>query len=206
MLKKAKGFSLIELIVSLALGAAVVSALFSLLTHITTHFYKVQQFSRLVNEIHVLSLAIDNHVRQAGYDGSAHINHPLVNGKSSQFSQALSLALPGPSGGYECVQFSYDTNNDGVFTPKKPNEQFGYRLKDGSIEVPMGSATCTSGMWQDLTDKAFITITQFQIEKLPLTSSTPRTMLAFRLTARLSRKPEIEQQIEWLTPVWNSDE
>ncbi|MFC3094733.1 hypothetical protein DRW07_12385 [Alteromonas sediminis] len=207
MLVNRNGFTVIELAVTITLASLATTAMLSLLSSAALHFYKSQQYSRLINEVQLISMIIDRHVRYAGFDGKALAKHTLLTSTKSPFTDPITLGMKDKNGAFSCVEFVYDHDGDGMLPTKKSKEHFGYRLKGGSIEVPMGNATCIGGTWQDLTDPTFINIVNFTVIKnTPLFNATSkRSYLSFHLTAQLTHMPEVEITFAWLTPVWNDN-
>lgn len=169
MLKRQLGMSLVELMVGLLMGAiavAAVSAIYQLTTSNTRRQLESIHLHATVQQI--LSL-IEADARRSGY---WHMRWGLDTPANNPFQlDATDLrigAYPGEPPD-SCVLIAYDLDNDGkVGVGECPSahcpdwsdtdnvEQFGFRLKDGAIQMRYGgtSFSCDTGRWQALTESA----------------------------------------------------
>jgi type IV pilus assembly protein PilW len=150
------GFSIVELLVGTAVGLVIVAAGTTVVTRHARENRALAIESRLTQDLRTAADIIARDLRRAGYwggsasgvrsdDGSAVVANPyaLVT-PAAAASDAVRLA------------FSRDgSENDSLDS----NERFGFRLRNGAIELQLGDAN-----WQALTDGATLTVTAFEVE------------------------------------------
>jgi type IV pilus assembly protein PilW len=143
-----RGVSLVELLVGLALGLFIVAIATSLLVARLQSHRELLLQSRLMQDLRVAADIVARDLRRAGYWGEA--------GAASATRANPYTALTVDAPGSESIGFRYsrDEHEDhGV----DANEQFGFRLHEGVIEMLLG------GRWQALTDSTTMTVTAFSI-------------------------------------------
>ena len=147
-----RGFTIVELLVGLALGLLVTAAAASLvLTHLREHRALWLQ-SRLMQDLRVAADMVTRELRRAGYWSDA----------------TVATANPHATFDTSAVDTVYSYSHD---TPGAPGvdagEQLGFRLRHGAIEMMLGR-----GNWQALTDSGSVSITAFTVtpdaQELPL--------------------------------------
>lgn len=158
--QKQRGASLVELMIAMVLGIASLSMLASVTGYgVGTNANLLSQ-SRLTEELRAALFLIKREVRRAGINGDAleRVQDPVAN--PSNFANSIVLgAYPGEDAS-SCILFTYDSNLDGVLDVGGTNESYGFRLRDGAIEVRQAGAGCEEDGWQDLTDSQMIEITE----------------------------------------------
>ena len=142
-----RGWSMIELMIGLLIGlfiAAVGSTMF--VGQLRTSRLLLNE-ARLSQDLRTASDVIARDLRRSGYFGGA-----------TDAGRANPYAAIGPAGAASdaiSLRYSMDaTENNSVDS----NEQFGFRLHAGVIELQLGA-----GNWQALTDANTLTITRFNI-------------------------------------------
>ena len=162
------GFSLIELLVGLASGLFVVAAAIGLLTsHLQENRALVVE-TRLMQELRSAADRITRDLRRAGYwgDATAAVWQP---DSASRVNPYLALAPTAAASNSASFRYSRDpTENQAVDL----NEEFGYRLRNGNIEVLLG------GSWQTLTDSGTLVVTAFNVS--PQVNEQPLEQLCSR--------------------------
>ena len=146
---------MVELLIGLAIGLFIVAASTSLLTGNLRENRLLLIESRLMQDLRTAADMITRDLRRAGYWAAA---------DAGVRSDAGTPTLPNPytelAPGYAAAdnvsfRFSRDaTENNTVDS----NEQFGFRLRNGAIELQLGA-----GNWQALTDINTLTVTQFSV-------------------------------------------
>ena len=140
-----RGLSLIELMVGVTIALFITVAGGSLLVgHLRENRALVLE-ARLTQDLRTAADVITRDLRRAGYWGhaGAGANPYAALSPSTTSAEAVSL------------RYSMDANeNDSVDS----NEQFGFRLRNGAIELQLGA-----GNWQALTDAGTITVTAFGV-------------------------------------------
>jgi prepilin peptidase dependent protein B len=149
------GLSLIELMVGLTVGLFVATAALAVLAINLRENRKLLLEARLLQDLRSASDLITRDLRHAGYWAAAEqgVALPATTGVVANPYAATWLA----SDASNTISFNYSrdgTENDAVDS----NDQIGYRLRAGVVEVHVGS-----GGWQALTDSATFNVTEFRI-------------------------------------------
>jgi len=190
------GVSLVELMVGLALGLLVTAAGLSLLASQWREQRSSTAAMRLMQELRSAADIIGRDLRRAG--------HWAAPGAAAANPYA---AFAPQAAASDAAQFAYSRDNsenhllDG-------NEQFGLRLRNGVIELLLGT-----GGWQALTDAGTLFVTEFSLQpagrSVPLlehcatpcppgTTCEPRIeqrSVAIRITARATDDPALVRRL-----------
>ncbi|ALS99174.1 hypothetical protein [Lacimicrobium alkaliphilum] len=192
-----KGSSLIELMISMLLGLTSLSLLASVAGYgIGTNANLLGQ-SRLTEEMRAAIFLIGREVRRAGINGNAMsvVQNPTDN--PAVFSSTITLgSYPGEPAN-SCILFSYDANFNGNLDLENPNERYGFRLKDGAVEVRQGGTGCTQGGWQDLTDSQVVEITALIFTlKQTVNGQVTSYQVDIEIVGELIGKPEFNRRYQ----------
>ncbi len=166
---KQYGGSLVELMISMALGFASLTAMSSLVSHGIGLNNSLMAKSRLDEEIHSVATVINQELKRAGYNAQV---ESLITQPSSfinYFDNSLVISAHPNEAANSCISFRYDRNQNGKLDALSTNEQFGFRLRDHAIEIRVDDKTCSQGYWQDLTDPQVIKVTNMQFKLIRLT-------------------------------------
>ena len=156
---KQRGASLVELMVAMALGITSLAAVTSLVGYGIGMNAKLLANSRLNEEVNAIGQLLIRDIKRAGYtaDTIAMVSDPVAS--PSLFANSIAVSeYPGEDAN-SCLIFSYDRNSNGVIDTVGTNENFGYRLNNGAIEIRIGGAACTATGWQNLSDTSVVNIT-----------------------------------------------
>jgi type IV pilus assembly protein PilW len=150
-----RGFSLIELMVSITLGLIVLAALAALLGLTVRGSTETLRSARLNQDLSAVLEVMANDIRRAGY----------TDGQVEYDDATRDLALPSTS----CLVYSYNRNSDSASGAPDTNidnaELNGFELRGGAVRMrrACGGAACSTGCgtgaWEAITDPAVITIT-----------------------------------------------
>lgn len=159
--RRQAGVSLVELLIGITLGLFIVGAgLIVLVTHLRESRALIAQ-SRLMQDLRTTTDLIARDLRRAGYWGDAAAGvwpRDAVPGPgpgSVASNPYAALAVSGTSAPAVAFRFSRDAvENDRV----DDNEQFGYRLRGGALEMQLGA-----GRWQAMTDIGSMRVTRLDI-------------------------------------------
>lgn len=169
---KCTGFSLIELMITILIGAVLMIGLLTFLVSGLVSNKNVLESTKLNQEMRSIMLLISRDLRRSGYWGStATTGNPF---------QTISTSTPG------CVLFSYDRLNAGpAIVPD--NEKYGYQLRDNTIMMRSGGATssCTpseTNTWEALTDSSVI-----KINTLTFTPDEAKNSVTIKLSGELTK-------------------
>lgn len=159
---RSRGMSLIELLVGTAIGLVIVAAGTMIVVSNVRENRALVIEARLMQDLRTAADIVSRDLRRAGYwaasasgvrgdDGSAMVANPYAAvTPENAASDAASLS------------FSRDASENGMVDS---NEQFGFRLRNGAIELQLGESN-----WQALTDPATLAVTTFSVE--PRTEET----------------------------------
>ncbi len=170
-IKKQGGFTLVEFMLSIALGMSVISSV--LIGYLATYSGSVNTlaYSKLSLEMSTLMDLMITDIRRAGYSnnptvGTTPANNAfnLVNNTAPEVYAALDATDAGSVGSGLCITYSYDANRDGAVGA---DELFGFRRNGGVVETRTTGDladpdTCLEDLnntWDELTDPDFMTVT-----------------------------------------------
>lgn len=217
MLIRQRGFSLIELMVSIGIGAILMLGLVMMYSTSSKHSNETMEQNRLAQELNATVQMMSADIRRAGYwrlavndIGTGQNNNPYMDANTN-----MDIATNGTN---DCILLSYDSYNDGAVKPINTagdDERYGYRLSNGAIQARPNAANfvcdAAANAWEDITDVNFITITSFAIVKneVPVFisgTSGPKMIVRdvdIHLTAQLVRDPNTTRTINYNIKVRN---
>lgn len=164
LIKKNAGFTLMELMVALAINMLLITALVAIFSNNLYHYNKTLSTNQLNQQLQAAMTLMATDIRRAGYWANANSNvgtspnnNPFMSTSSgTDVSTAVSDS---------CILFAYDRNNNGTLpsiSSASDDERYGYRLKNGVLQTrPYGATfdcTAAASNWENVTDSA-ITIT-----------------------------------------------
>ncbi|MCF2948343.1 prepilin peptidase dependent protein B [Paraglaciecola aquimarina] len=191
-----QGSSLVELMISMALGFASLTAMTSLVAHGISLNNSLMAKSRLDEEINGVLAVIGQDLKRAGYQGLTEdmLLNPTVF--VNPFANSIQISNFGSEVSNSCITFDYDRNQNGLLDTKLVNEEFGFRLKDKAIEIRVDGYKCSQSYWQDLTDPQVVQINDlvFSIDKLTH-QQISMTQINVSLQAELVKYPEFSKLI-----------
>jgi prepilin peptidase dependent protein B len=154
-----RGFSLVELMIAMALGLGSLSVIASVIGYGIGTNAKLLANSRLSEEINAIGSLITRDVKRAGYNGdtTALVTDPTAS--PSAFAHSVVVSQHPDEVPNSCIVFAYDRNSNGVLDTAGTNENYGFRLRNGAVEIRMAGAGCTDVGWQNLTDTDMVSIT-----------------------------------------------
>jgi type IV pilus assembly protein PilW len=152
--RRCRGFSLVELMVGMAIGLVVVLGAMSMVVQIQTGSWNLQVETRLNQDLRAAADVIARDLRRGGYWGDAIRGTQTVGGTSTT-PQNPYAAVSGSTSAGLAYGFSRDAVENNVLDA---GEQFGFRLSSGMLQMQT-----SNGVWQDLTDSKNLTITAFNI-------------------------------------------
>jgi len=153
--RRQRGFSLVELMIGLVLGLFIVAAATTLLVSRIREHRALLVESRLMQDLRTSADLVTRDLRRAGYWGkaTAAMWQPGISGIVANPYTALAPAAAASDA--VSFRFSRDaTENDLV----DGNEQFGFRLHKGVIEMLLGG-----GSWQAMTDRGTMFVLAFSV-------------------------------------------
>jgi len=154
--KNARGFTLIELMISIVIGLITVAATLALYITIFKGSIIAIRSSRLNHDVDSVLLLMQNDIRRAGYWNGAVAGYDPTDASTQnpfQVTGSSQLNISGTDS--ECITYSYDANSDGSISD---DERFGFKLADDAVWIRISAPTATAtscadadGNWQELT-------------------------------------------------------
>lgn len=211
MLNKHSGFTLIELVISMAIGFLILAGLLQFSLFVMAQSYKQYDRLQLQYEMSTAITMIKHDLRRAGYwhwspeSGLSVFDNPFM---TTEFKPASSRANISEAEN-SCITFSYDLDQDGLVSQNKM-ELFGYRQHNKALEMRSNSAfpSCDQGTWQDITSPNIVIntltfeISNSQRDLLDVstgcTASQPcinTLLVTITLAGYVRNKPTIQQSI-----------
>jgi prepilin peptidase dependent protein B len=195
-LKKHYGNSLVELMISMTLGLASITAMASLVGQGIGLNASLLATSRLEEEMNAVVAVVSNDLKRVGYYA---LTDEMVKNPSAflnPFEGSLTVAAYSSEPANSCINFAYDRNKNGLLDTSPSNEKYGFRLKDRAVEIRLRGAACDQSGWHDLTDPKVVQVTtlKFTIEQTKVQQVT-QTRVNIMLQARLKKYPEISRSI-----------
>lgn len=144
------GFSLLEMLMAMAVGAVLMLSAGRFLPLLLAENLRLQQRVQLQQELQQITQTLQKALRRAGY----------CNGECR--GPALTLRENG-----SCVLLRWDENSNGRWegVGHSDSELYGYRLRGGQLEMQRGVDDCNGSGWERLTDPEFMTVEQFSVER-----------------------------------------
>lgn len=159
-LRPAQGVSLVELLIGIVIGLFIVGASLTVLAaHLRENRTLIAQ-SRLMQDLRTASDLVARDLRRTGYWGAAGRgvwSAPAEDSPASATASAIANPYTALATSASNLAFRYSRDlqeNNQVDS----NEQFGYRLRNGVLELQLGAAS-----WQAMTDIATMKVTHFDI-------------------------------------------
>lgn len=147
------GVSLVELLIGLTIGLFIVGAsLTALLTQLRESRTLIAQ-NRLMQDLRAAAELMARDLRRVGHWGAA--EHGVWQQTAATGTAPNPYTAMSTSGSAVGFRYSRDAvENDLV----DGNEQFGYRLRNGVLELQLGTSP-----WQAMTDSTTMKVTRFEI-------------------------------------------
>lgn len=170
--RAARGVSLVELLVGLAVGLLVLVGAMAMMVNVQTSSWRLNIEARLNQDLRAAADVMARDLRRSGYWGNA-IAGTQASGATAATAQNPYTAVSSGSANIN-YRFSRDVTENNTLDD---GEQFGFRLLDGVLQMQTAS-----GVWTDLTDDKSLTVTNFSITPsvtvLPLGHRCPKTCAA----------------------------
>ena len=150
-----RGLSIVELLVGVVIALFIAAAGTTLLANHLRENRALLLEARLMQDLRTAADLVSRDLRRAGYWGAA-VDGVWSDGASSVAANPYAALSPAAAAS-DATSFGYSRDATENHTVDS-NEQFGFRLRNGAIEIQLGA-----GNWQALTDAGTLTITQFTV-------------------------------------------
>jgi len=152
--RQERGLSLVELLVGAAIGLIVVAATGSVVAAHQGAARRIQLEARVMQDLRGAAELVSRDLRRAGHwaaagSGVRRGDEPIVVNPHAEIAAA--------SGAAAVIALSFSTGA-GDPTSVDDSERFGFRLRNGAIEMQLGSRN-----WQTLSDPGTVFVTSFSV-------------------------------------------
>jgi len=168
-MKKQNGYTLIELMIAIALGLIVVGATIAIYISAVGSSSSTIKSARLNHDLEAVMALMISDIKRSGYWGGAVVG---VDSRNNPFTAAATnINIPIST----CILYSYDADGDGAVDD---NEHYGFRLIDNTLKMrktgaTTNSADCSDGAWDEFIDGNQLTITALNFSLAPVAAATP---------------------------------
>lgn len=147
---KQSGFSLVEIIVSMAVGSVLVAGVTTVYVDAIKNSADNVASIRLEQDLQAIVQLISQEMRRAGYDGDS------VNGGDTDFGITENTAT--------CIRYNYDMGNPPNGT-LSPSENFAFRLVDNAVQFGTNVTSCddNEASWTNVNKTDNVIITAFAL-------------------------------------------
>jgi type IV pilus assembly protein PilW len=153
--RRSRGLSVVELLVGTAVGLVIVAAATTVVTRHARENRAVAIESRLVQDLRTAADIIARDLRRAGYWGASASGVRADDGSAVLANPYSAVTPEAAASDAVRLSFSRDAGENGILDG---NERFGFRLRNGAIELQLGD-----GNWQALTDPATMSVDSFEV-------------------------------------------
>lgn len=168
---RARGLSLIELMVTMAIGLVVMAGVLGLVSNSLRANADSMKTTRLNQEMRAAMDLMVRDIRRAGYrkNYADYIGSIVTGGIFDNTVRIVHNGKVAPQGGH--IEFQYDLDDDG--TLGTTNESFGFRLDTAAGVIRYTtSALAGTPTWQALTDPNVIQVTELSFCLWPGATAT----------------------------------
>lgn len=147
---KTGGFTLPEMLIALAISAVLLIGAARFLPQLQLADLRMLLMVQLHEELRLMMATLEKAVRRAGY----------CRGECG--AAGLTLGQQG-----SCLLLRWDENSNGKWegVENDRSDYYGYRLRQGNLEMQRGVTECSSSGWEKLNDPATVTISEFQVSR-----------------------------------------
>jgi prepilin peptidase dependent protein B len=163
LMKKMRGFTLIELMIALAINTFLLAGLIDIFVVNLEHYRKVLNTNQLNEQLQSAVYFMTTEIRRAGYSGTAANDVNSGQNNNAFMTATTDIYI---DAGHDCVLFTYDRSGNGTLptiSSSIDDERYGFRIYNNILQTrPPGALyTCTASAsnWENMIDPNVITIT-----------------------------------------------
>ncbi|MDR7344584.1 prepilin peptidase dependent protein B [Pantoea alhagi] len=140
---KAAGFSLMEMLIAMALSGILMLGALRLLPHLQRQNLQLQSQVRLQEELQQIMSLLEKAIRRAGYCRGICQGTPLIIQQN-------------------CLLVRWDENSNGRWEgpEHEESEWYGYRLRNQRLEMQRAVSSCDGNGWESLSDPTTLTVAE----------------------------------------------
>ncbi|MGY0159939.1 peptidase [Edwardsiella tarda] len=181
-LQRQRGMSLLSLMLSLTLGALVLSAALRLVGELRRQGLSAQREQQRNAEGEALLARLEKDVRRSGFCASpCRLPAP-----------PLEIAAVSGEAPASCMLLAYDEDGDGRVVHA---ERVGWRLRQAALETRRGVTSCQGGGWERVSDQGRWRVNSLVFRPLPMGIA-----ITLALAERDRRDPIWQRQVWLVTP------
>lgn len=161
--KNPHGFTLVELLVALAVNVILLSALIAVLSSTVGHYDKVNSTDTLNQQLESALQLMTNDIRRAGYWGNAMSDVNTGVNNNPFMAAGIDVSVNGAN---NCILFAYDYNSNGslpAISSASDDERYGFRVVNQTLQSrPPGApydCTAAASAWENVTNPSILQIT-----------------------------------------------
>lgn len=176
---KNAGFTLMEMLVAMALSGILMLGALRLLPHLQRQNLHLQSQVRLQADLQLMLNTLEKAIRRAGYCRGDCEGAPLTLRQG-------------------CLLARWDENGNGRWEGpnQEESEWYGYRLRDRRLEMQRGAESCEGGGWESLSDPASVTING-------LAFARRGAQVALTFSGASARIPAVSVTLRSVVNTWN---
>jgi prepilin peptidase dependent protein B len=193
-----RGFNLIELMISIAVGLVVSAAVTTMFVSLTNSNVDYLKSIRLNHELRMALSMMARDIRRAGYNSNAVADlnsayNPFAFSLAGATTLATALTLSGAA-----LHFSYDEDAD-----PSTIESFGFRLDADAVEACKASGSlCTN--WEDITDADLVEVQSLTFNRDAKTDDNVTVeQLTVTIQGRLKADPTVSRTVSEVVKLRN---
>jgi type IV pilus assembly protein PilW len=156
MRTRARGVSIVELLVATAIGLVVVAAAGGIVGAQHAAARRIQAEARLLHDLRTAADLVARDLRRAGHWSAAAASAVRLGDVPAAANPHAALAPASTAASTVALSFSISDGDDGGVDDR---DRFGFRLRGGAIELQLGARN-----WQALTDPGTLVVTAFTVE------------------------------------------
>ncbi|QLK62355.1 prepilin peptidase-dependent protein [Enterobacteriaceae bacterium Kacie_13] len=181
--RRAQGFTLPEVMMAMGVGSMLMLSAAQIYPLMRQRSQSLGRYYQLDQLLRQTSFTIEKDLRRAGFCNGVCDGKTIILGNAS-----------GEIAG-SCVIAIYDLNRNGHWekTGSAESEYFGYRLRQGGIEIQRGASECNSAGWEKLLDPAEVYVTRFVVSEH--SGLNAGHLFSLELEAHWSKDPLVHRQI-----------
>lgn len=170
---KQKGFSLVEVLIAMAIGSVLLLSTARFLPALQMAAIRQTQRQGLEEEVWQRLFTVSRHLQRAGFCRGSCVGEGVT--------------IEG-----HCVVLRWDGNLNGVWEeiPSATSDATGFRLNNGALETLRGTTNCTGKGWEKMTDPDFLIVDNFTVQRHNITGFAPEFDML--LSAHLKARPDVQ--------------
>lgn len=167
-----KGFSLVEVLIAMAIGSVLLLSTARFLPSLQSVAFAQVQRQGLEEEMWQRMFTVSRHIQRAGFC------------RGACGGEGLTIE-------HHCLLSRWDSNLNGKWeeSPASSAETTGFRLQNGALETLRGATHCSGKGWEKMTDPNVMVVEDFVVRRQNLVGFAPEFLI--ELSASLKAHPSV---------------